>query len=164
MQNVDHSHHCLAPGFRWGRRLLRLQQVGLTRRRRHRVGHNPCHRAGVLPAGSLQLALEHHTRSVQCRSSSLPRRKAMHIAVRNALTLGWHDLRLFLIDFTVSGAVWLLVGFFAAIAALSVLAMQATLALHAPHRRLFRAGWAPEIAKSTISEIPVQDLMIRRPP
>ncbi len=48
----------------------------------------------------------------------------MHIAMRNALTLAWNDLRLFLSDFTVSGAVWFLVGFFATITALSVLVMR----------------------------------------
>ncbi len=82
----------------------------------------------------------------------------MHIAMRNALTLGWHDLRLFFSNFTVSGAVWLLVGFFASISALSVLAMQATLVLHAPHLRQFRAKWTPDIAKSTMPEIPVEDM------
>lgn len=83
----------------------------------------------------------------------------MHNAMRNTVTLGWHDLRLFLSDFTVSGAVWLLFGFFAAISALSVLAMQATLALDARHRRHFRAKWSPDVAESTMSEIPVEEMV-----
>jgi hypothetical protein len=81
----------------------------------------------------------------------------MHIAMRHAL--GWHDFWLFLNDFTVSGAVWLLVGFFLAIAALSVAAMQATLVLHAPHRRRFRPKWTPVVAQSTISEMPVEEML-----
>lgn len=83
----------------------------------------------------------------------------MHIAVRSALTLGWNDFRLFLSDFTVSGAVWLLVGFFLAIGALSVLAIEATRVLHAPHRRQFRAKWTSEVAKSTTSEMPVEEML-----
>jgi len=83
----------------------------------------------------------------------------MHIVLSNALTRGWHDFLLFLSDFTVSGAVWLLVGFFLAIAGLSVLAMQATLVLHAPHRRQFRIKWTPEVAQSTISKMPVEDML-----
>jgi hypothetical protein len=83
----------------------------------------------------------------------------MHIAMRNALKLGWHDLRLFLSDFTVSGAVWSLVGFFAAIAALSVLAMQATMVLRAPYRRQSRAGWSPELAKLTVSDRPAEGML-----
>jgi hypothetical protein len=83
----------------------------------------------------------------------------MHIATRNALPLGWHDFRLFLSDFTVSGAVWLLVGFFLAIAALSVMAMQATLVLHAPHPRRFRVKWTPEVAQPTMSEMSVEEML-----
>jgi hypothetical protein len=79
--------------------------------------------------------------------------------MRNARTLGWHDLRLFLSDFTVSGAAWLLVGFFFGIAAFSVFAMRATLVLHAPHRRQLRARWTPEVTKSMISEMPVEDML-----
>jgi len=83
----------------------------------------------------------------------------MQIAIRNALTLSWHNLRILLSDFTVSGAVWLLVGFFLAIAALSILAMKATLVLYAPQRREFRVKWTPEVATSTISEMPVEGML-----
>jgi hypothetical protein len=83
----------------------------------------------------------------------------MHNAMSDELTLGWHDFRRFLSDFTVSGAVWLLVGFFLAIAALSVLALQATLVLHAPHRRRFRSKWTGDVAELTISEMPVEDML-----
>jgi hypothetical protein len=83
----------------------------------------------------------------------------MHIAMRNALTLGWNDFRLFLSDLTVSGAVWLLVGFFLAIAALSMLAIEATLVLRAPDRHQFRPRWTSEVAKSTNSEMPLEDMM-----
>lgn len=83
----------------------------------------------------------------------------MHMAMRNALALGWHDFQLFLSDVTVSGAVWLLVGFFLAIAALSVIAFEATLVLHAPHRLRFRDRWASEVAKTTISEPLVEELL-----
>jgi hypothetical protein len=52
-----------------------------------------------------------------------------------------------------------LVGFFLAIAALSVLALQATLVLHAPHRRRFRSKWTGDVAELTISEMPVEDML-----
>jgi hypothetical protein len=83
----------------------------------------------------------------------------MHIAMRNALTFGRNDFRLLLSDFTVSGAVWLLVGFFLAIAALSMLAIEATLVFHAPDRRQFRARCTPEVAKSTTSEMRVEGML-----
>jgi len=83
----------------------------------------------------------------------------MHIAMSNALTQGWHDFRLFLSDLTISGAIWLLIGYFSATMALSALAIEATLALHAPHRRQLRGRWIPEVAKSTMSELPVEDLL-----
>lgn len=83
----------------------------------------------------------------------------MYIAISNALTQSWHDFRLFLSDLTASGAVWLLVGFFFSIAALSMLAIEATLALHTSHRRFFRAKWTPEVAALTISEPPVEDML-----
>lgn len=66
----------------------------------------------------------------------------MHVVMSNALARGWHDFRLLLGDFTVSGAVWLLIGLLAT-AALSAVAMDAALALHAPQRRQSRAKWPP---------------------
>jgi hypothetical protein len=73
-----------------------------------------------------------------------------------ALALSWHDLKLFLGDFTGGGAVWLLAGFFLAVAVLAKLATEATLVLHAPHRRQYRAGWLAEVPKSTIAGSPTE--------
>jgi hypothetical protein len=83
----------------------------------------------------------------------------MHIAISNALTRGWHGFRLFLSDFTVSGAVWLLIVFMLAIVALSAIAIEATVALYAPHRRHSRAKWTPEVANSAISAPAVEDML-----
>lgn len=73
-----------------------------------------------------------------------------------ALALSWHDLGLFLGDFTDGGAVWLLTGFLLAIVVLAKLAAEATLVLHAPHRHQPRAGWLAEVPKSTIAGSPTE--------
>jgi hypothetical protein len=73
-----------------------------------------------------------------------------------ALALSWHDIKLFLGDFTGGGAVWLLTGFLLAIVVLAKLATEATLILHAPHRRQSRTGWLVEVSKSTIAGSPTE--------
>jgi hypothetical protein len=73
-----------------------------------------------------------------------------------ALALSWHDLGLFFGDFTGGGAVWLLTGFLLAIVVLAKLATEATLVLHAPHRRQSRAEWLAEVPKSTIAVSPTE--------
>jgi hypothetical protein len=80
------------------------------------------------------------------------------MSIGNALALSWHDLKLVLGDFTDGGAVWLLIGFLLAIVVLAKLAMEATLVLHAPHRRQSRAGWLAEVPKSTIAVSPTEGM------
>ena len=76
----------------------------------------------------------------------------------NALALSLQDLKLFLGDFSGGGAVWLLTGFLLAIVLLAKLATEATLVLHAPHRRQSRAGWLAEPPKSTIAGSPTEGM------
>jgi hypothetical protein len=83
----------------------------------------------------------------------------MHIAMSWALIVSWHDFQLFLGDFTGSGAVWFLIGFILSVVLLAKVATEATLVLHAPHRRQSRAGWSPEVAKSTVAASPAKDRM-----
>jgi hypothetical protein len=64
----------------------------------------------------------------------------MHIAISNSLALiSWLEFKFLHGDFTGSDAVWLLIGFLLALAAISALATQAALALDAPHRLQRRA-------------------------
>lgn len=76
-----------------------------------------------------------------------------------ALALSLQDLRLSLDDFRGGGAVWLLTGFLLAIVVLAKLATEATLVLHAPHRRQSRAEWLAEVQKSTIAASPTERMM-----
>jgi uncharacterized protein with FMN-binding domain len=46
-----------------------------------------------------------------------------------------------------------------AIVALSAIAIEATVALYAPHRRHSRAKWTPEVANSAISAPAVEDML-----
>ncbi len=75
-----------------------------------------------------------------------------------ALALSLQDLKLSLDDFRGGGAVWLLTGFLLAIVVLAKLATEATLVLHAPHRRQSRAGWLAEVPKSTIAVSPTEGM------
>jgi hypothetical protein len=79
-------------------------------------------------------------------------RKAMHIAMSNALALMlWHDSRLLPGDFSF---VWLLIGVLLAFVVISALAMQAALVLDAPHRLLSRASWPVDVSESTVTVSP----------
>ena len=84
----------------------------------------------------------------------------MSVPIGNALALmSWHDIKLFLADFTGSGAVWLFVGFLLAIVVLAKVAMEAALVLHTAHRPQSRAGWSAEAPKSTIAESPADGML-----
>jgi hypothetical protein len=76
----------------------------------------------------------------------------MSFPIANALApISWHDFKLFLADFTGSGAVWFFVGFLLAIVVLAKVAMEAALVLHTAHRPQPRTGWDAEGPKSTIA-------------
>jgi len=78
----------------------------------------------------------------------------------NTLALiDWHDFRLFLFGFMEDGAVWLLVGFLAAIVALSTFAAEASLVMRASHRRRSSASWPLDQPESAIPKAPVGALM-----
>jgi hypothetical protein len=82
----------------------------------------------------------------------------MSIPIGNVLALmSWHDTKVFLADFTDSGAVWFFVGFLLAIVVLAKLAMEAALVLHTAHRP--RTGWSAEDPKSTIAESPAEGML-----
>ena len=81
----------------------------------------------------------------------------MHIAMGGALALlSWRQFKSLDGDFTDIGSVWLLIGFLLAIVALSALAAQAGLVLHAPRRSRSRASWPADVSESAVPVPPGQ--------
>jgi hypothetical protein len=84
----------------------------------------------------------------------------MSVPIGNALALmSWHDTKVFLADFTGSGAVWFFFGFLLAIVVLAKVAMEAALVLHTAHRPQSHTGWSAEDPKSTIAESPADGML-----
>ncbi len=80
------------------------------------------------------------------------------MSIGNALALSLQDLKLCFADFTGGGAGWLLLGFLLAIVVLAKLATEATLVLHASHRRQSHSGWLAEVPKSAIAVSPTEGM------
>ena len=81
----------------------------------------------------------------------------MHIAMSNTLALiSWLDFKFLHGDFTGSDTVWLLIGFFLALAAISALATEAALALDAPSRLQGRARWPVDVGEPGTAVSPNQ--------
>jgi hypothetical protein len=82
-------------------------------------------------------------------------RKAMHIAMSNALALmSWHEFKFLHGDFTGNDSVWLLIGVLLAFVVISALAMEAALVLDAPQRIRSRARWPVDVSESTVTVSP----------
>jgi hypothetical protein len=84
------------------------------------------------------------------------RKEEMHIVISNALPpMSWLPFKLLHGHFMNSGAVWMLIALSLAIVAISALAAEAALVLHAPDRLQSRARWPIDVSESTVTVSPI---------